>query len=37
MPKMDDALMRDTGCTRDQAAISRTFELVIRNRAKSIN
>jgi len=28
-------LMRDTGCTRAQAGISRTFELVIRNRAKS--
>jgi len=25
-------LMRDTGCIRIQAVISRTFELVIRNR-----
>jgi hypothetical protein len=28
-------LMRDARCTRIQAGISRTFELVIRNRAKS--
>jgi hypothetical protein len=28
-------LMRDAGCTRIQAGISRTFELAIRNRAKS--